>query len=356
MRAVKEYCCCAIPISNAGIYTTLVVNFCLGIIAGTLSIGTPSIVGAATPGFTSWVLAILCYVASVVQVAGIIAVLKEKTILYRRYTTMHCGIVIAIFAVAAVWIGWSGGKHSAATSDCLKDFFPNSDSSSGPLNASQEGQILCNIFAWVTFGVMIGLWLVLGIFEIYLYLVISSYGSIQRDDHSTYFSTYSVNDGARPNDVLMGDRSGARGDAWDSRMSMDSVDMVPLNPKGHNPSDSTSTVRDEKSYRDEPEGLPSSNYQPPYRSNTVLSRAPRTMSPDRGYSATSPERGYPSYPLNAHTEEPGPTPAYNNAYYSNSSHAPYPQSQPHPAEGSFGRKTPRSGAGPETSAPYNSYA
>lgn len=38
----RDYCCCAIPIVNAGIYATLLEQFTLGIVAGTLSVATPS--------------------------------------------------------------------------------------------------------------------------------------------------------------------------------------------------------------------------------------------------------------------------------------------------------------------------
>lgn len=38
----RDYCCCAIPVVNAGIYTTLVEQFVLGALAGTLSIATPN--------------------------------------------------------------------------------------------------------------------------------------------------------------------------------------------------------------------------------------------------------------------------------------------------------------------------
>lgn len=38
----REYCCCAIPIVNAGIYAALIEQFVLGIVAGTLSIATQS--------------------------------------------------------------------------------------------------------------------------------------------------------------------------------------------------------------------------------------------------------------------------------------------------------------------------
>ena len=37
----RDYCCCAIPVVNFGIYSTLVEQFALGIVAGTLSIATP---------------------------------------------------------------------------------------------------------------------------------------------------------------------------------------------------------------------------------------------------------------------------------------------------------------------------
>lgn len=37
----RDYCCCAIPVVNVGIYSTLIEQFALGIIAGTLSVATP---------------------------------------------------------------------------------------------------------------------------------------------------------------------------------------------------------------------------------------------------------------------------------------------------------------------------
>jgi hypothetical protein len=38
----REYCCCAIPLVNAGIYATLTEQFTLGILVGTLLVSTPS--------------------------------------------------------------------------------------------------------------------------------------------------------------------------------------------------------------------------------------------------------------------------------------------------------------------------
>lgn len=38
----REYCCCAIPVVNAGIYAALIEQLSLGVLVGTLSIATPS--------------------------------------------------------------------------------------------------------------------------------------------------------------------------------------------------------------------------------------------------------------------------------------------------------------------------
>jgi hypothetical protein len=41
MPKAREYCCCAIPLVNAGIYLVLLEQFALALAAGILSIGTP---------------------------------------------------------------------------------------------------------------------------------------------------------------------------------------------------------------------------------------------------------------------------------------------------------------------------
>jgi hypothetical protein len=49
----RDYCCCAIPVVNFGIYSTLVEQFTLGILAGTLSIATPeSNTAAPVPSYS----------------------------------------------------------------------------------------------------------------------------------------------------------------------------------------------------------------------------------------------------------------------------------------------------------------
>jgi len=177
----REYCCCAIPVINAGVYFTIVTQFVVALVVGVLSVATPHIVGAATPSFAALILAIICFVVAGIQVLGFIGVAMEKPILFRRYTTLHAIGTLGAFAVAAAWEIISATRHSSAQSKCISDFFSGGDST-----IASEGQILCNVFPWVDVGIMAGLWVVLALLHIYLYVVLSSYSTAQQEDHQRY--------------------------------------------------------------------------------------------------------------------------------------------------------------------------
>ncbi|KAL4071007.1 hypothetical protein J3A83DRAFT_4373180 [Scleroderma citrinum] len=209
----REYCCCAIPLVNPGIYATLTEQFVLGIVVGTLSVATPSIVGAATPSFAPWILGIVCYVAAAVQVLGFLGVAQEKAIMYRRYVTLHIGLTCAAFAIAVVWIIISAVRHSTAQSNCEDTYFPSDNSSD---TTSSLGQTMCNIFAWVDVGLMGATWVFFAVVQGYFYVIVTSYGASQREDHAKYEA---LSDPTKPltDDIPMADR----GDPWDSRASQD---------------------------------------------------------------------------------------------------------------------------------------
>ena len=82
-------------------------------------------------------------------------VLQEKTILYRRYLTLHIMATVAVFAVAAAWAVVSAARHSTAVVACLTTFFPHAANNS---TETAEGNALCEIFPWVDVGIMGGLW------------------------------------------------------------------------------------------------------------------------------------------------------------------------------------------------------
>ncbi|KAF8898657.1 hypothetical protein BD779DRAFT_1484993 [Infundibulicybe gibba] len=216
----RDYCCCAIPLVNAGIYATLISQFVSALLVGILSVSTPSLVGAATPSFAPWILAIICLVGAGVQVLGFVGVAKEKPILFRRYVSLHSLLALAAFAVAAAWAIISASRHSVAQANCLQDFFSQDQQS--------EGETLCNIFPWVDVGIMGGLWVVLAIFHIYLYLVLLGYGSSQRRDHAKYDQL------ADPTNINNNIPMHNRNDPWDSRPSTESNHTPPSStPKGY---------------------------------------------------------------------------------------------------------------------------
>ncbi|KAF9240852.1 hypothetical protein BU15DRAFT_87428 [Melanogaster broomeanus] len=197
----REYCCCAIPLINVGIYATLTEQFVLAL----------SIVGAATPSFAPALLAVFCYIAAAIQILGLLGVAQEKAIMYRRYVTLHVGATVAVFAIAAAWVIISASRHSTAQSNCETTFFPTNGTDT---TTSSEGQTLCNIFTWVDVGLMGGAWVFFALVQAYFLFVVSSYGATQRDDHEKYEA---LNDPTKSltDDIPMADR----GDPWDSRAS-----------------------------------------------------------------------------------------------------------------------------------------
>ncbi|KAF8641142.1 hypothetical protein AX17_000784 [Amanita inopinata Kibby_2008] len=204
----RYYCCCAIPLVNTGIYLTIVINFIVGILVAVLSVATPTIVGAATPSFARWILAVICFVAAGVQIIGFIGVKREKAIVFRRYVTLHGISLVGAFAVAAAWIIISAARHTTAQTKCLTEFFPDEATSGG------EGETLCNIFPWVDIGIMVGLWVVLAIFHVYLWVVLTSYGKGQRSDHEKYDQLNDSHPLTADNSIPLDKRN-----PWDARVS-----------------------------------------------------------------------------------------------------------------------------------------
>ncbi|EIN14212.1 hypothetical protein PUNSTDRAFT_49034 [Punctularia strigosozonata HHB-11173 SS5] len=277
----RDYCCCAIPLVNAGVYAAIIEQFVLGILAGTLSVATPSIVGAATPSFAPWLFAIICYVAAGVQVLGFFGVSRESPNLFKRYVQLHLTALLVAFSVAIAWIIISATRHSTAQSNCLKNFFDNDTTNS-------EGTTLCNIFPWVDVGIMGGLWVVLAILQIYLYVVIASYGAMQRDDHQRYDATIPLTSDLPPDD---------RSDPWNARPSTDSLAGGNHNHLGHNRNTSTASAAT----------LMQDKVEQPFDSYSASRYTTgNTYPPNNGYGSP------PKQPLEAYTQEPLPTPEYSS--------------------------------------------
>jgi hypothetical protein len=289
----REYCCCAIPLVNVGIYFALFFQTVIGAAVGLVSITTPSIVGARTPGIASWILAIICFVGAAIQLLGIMGVKQEKPDLYRRYVSLHGFINVAALSVAMAWIIMSAIGHDAAAAACDAEFF-----ASGTSSTSQEGQILCDAFPWADVGIMGALWIIFAIAQLYFYLTVSVYGTMQRKDHKRFDSMYD------PAEPLTSGIAAKENESWDQRGSVDrqeTVDSVMNIPTGS---------------RSE---YPGADAYPPQRQ------------PSRGNTI-------PNQPNQAYTQQEAPTPRYNDPYYAGYPTADStglnrpPASQAHPGE------------------------
>jgi len=266
----REYCCCAIPLVNAGIYITLIEHTSVSLLVGILSVATPSIVGASTPSFAPLLMAIVCFVVTAVQSLGFIGVAKEKTILYRRYVTLHGLAIMAAFSVAAAWIIVSAIRHSNAQAKCIQDFF----SSTGSGSNSSEGEALCNIFSWVDVGIMGALWVLLAILQLYLFLVLSSYGTAQRRDRGQYDRLYDISQPLTAENIPLDQPT----DPWDSRPSVDQHGAQ--DPRYHARNDSTISASEFM------------NNQKPKDNNQKLEDNIFNYNPSYGYTNNSiPKRG-----------------------------------------------------------------
>jgi len=174
-----EYCCCAIPVLNVGAYFTLSEQFVFGILVGTLSYATPSLVGAALPfTFAKFILSAFGYIFAFLQIVGFLGIFKEKAGLFRRYVTINWIVLYAGMSIAVAFIGISASRHTAALNACKANFFHEDTAT------DDKADQICNIFTWVILGIMAGLWLVLFIAQSYLVLVLRNYGVTQRADHT----------------------------------------------------------------------------------------------------------------------------------------------------------------------------
>ena len=145
--------------------------------------------------------------------------------MYRRYVTLHGLTTSAAFSIAAAWIIVSATRHSSAEAKCIRTFF----GSAGSSLSSSEGATLCNIFPWVDIGIMGALWVLLAILQVshfirclfpflsgpqlYLFVILSSYGSVQRRDHDRYDRIYDSTQPLTAEAIPL--------DPWDTRPSVD---------------------------------------------------------------------------------------------------------------------------------------
>ena len=202
--------------------------------------------------------------------------------MYRRYVTLHGLTIVAAFSVAAAWIILSATRHSNAQAKCIQDFF----NTTGSATSSSEGEALCNIFPWVDIGIMGALWVLLAILQVshvirlfsiypflsdpqlYLFVILSSYGTAQRRDHDQYDRLYDPSQPLTAEHIPLDSHT----DPWDSRPSVDQYGAQ--NPKYHSRNESTASASDFMNPQYQKPEDSSLNYNPSYGYSDNANRGP----------------------------------------------------------------------------------
>lgn len=159
--------------------------------------------------------------------------------------------------------------------------------------------------------------------QIYLYIVLSSYGNLQRRDHEKYDQLDTTisqhNDG-----IPLANRN----DPWDSRPSTESMQHDNERQYSHVRQESAASASDVLSqpYQQSRDGYSDYRYENTY--------PPQTQPYLEKKGSQGKALSHPSY---AYTQEPGPTPQYSDTFYGGpSDHLDRPpQSQTHPGESRF---------------------
>ncbi|RSH92320.1 hypothetical protein EHS25_008735 [Saitozyma podzolica] len=359
-----SFCCCAIPLVNFGIYAILAEQAILGVVIGVAALVTPDVVGASFPKFAAVIFAICCWAVAAMQPVGFIGILREKTKTFKFYSALNALAVAAAFIVSAALIIVSALRHSTAVAVCETAYFSNSTSTttSSTVNSmlSEEGPLLCGPFAWADVGIMGGLWVLLFLVQGYFIFLTRKYSVSQVSDHKLYHSVYSENPEAFTMSILRSSKynpnsvyndhpaPGPHADVWESRPSMDS-----FREDGAGQGDMAMAMRHGRaeSYGD------AGRYEDAYGEGGRGYAYPQDEG--GGYGAHQHGDGYgypaeeygsaPAYPYAAHAgRDPGQTPTLNEythgqgvGFASTGGLQRPPGAQGHPAEGLFGRKSPR---------------
>jgi len=285
MTKIHEYCCCAIPVHNFGIYCVLIETIVVGITAGTLSIAAPTIIGANLPSFAKWVFAIICYAAAGVQLMGFLGVVKEKPTLFKTFQSLNFIAMSLVFGVAAALIGLAAGRHNTARTKCQQNFY--SDSSS---ELEKDSGTICSAFAWADVGLMALLWVLLAIVQFYFVLITRWYAAAKAEDRKEYFSVYSV--GGNPDDIVLQ----PRGDALQENNTYDAQGQeIPRGERGQyshiRQASEASTLQNEEPYIP-PDANSAYHYSPHHTDYEDGHQEYHDDLGDQGHASTADDRRY----------------------------------------------------------------
>lgn len=184
-----HYCCFAIPLYNAGIYSILAQFTILGFVFGILSFSAPSILAIVIDFSYTALFGVLCLCVGLVQAIGFYAVYKEKPDLFKKYTIGTQSLLALTFLYSLVLLIISFTRHSAAVDQCLAQFISGDELNDGPSNSSRQ---LCSVWTHAQLGVCLFVWLLFLLTEVYCCYMVKIWGRDQKLDHMKYQSIISA--------------------------------------------------------------------------------------------------------------------------------------------------------------------
>ncbi|PWN51989.1 hypothetical protein IE53DRAFT_312971 [Violaceomyces palustris] len=184
-----DFCCCAIPLVNAGAYM-IVLEFLLvstSIVA--LALFPPPIVATmgCLPGWSKLAVATLSLHSTLLQILGLVSIAKESALIYRIYVRLNFGLTLLIIAATASSTLVSYRRREDSIQVCNLEFgnTPDGNGKGFKIDAVTQalkgsGKVICNYFTLVQVGAMASLIFILGVTQLYLCLCQRAYGKQQR--------------------------------------------------------------------------------------------------------------------------------------------------------------------------------
>ncbi|SPO34734.1 uncharacterized protein PSFLO_00205 [Pseudozyma flocculosa] len=219
-----EFCCCAVPLVNAGAYFLVLEFAFVALVTAILALAPPQIVATMNviPSWSKSLVAALGFITFFWQPLGLFAIAKQKSGLYRLYIRINFLLTCIVLACTAAFLAVSAARHNEALDACTA-VYGNTPASSGTgIAVSQatsaldgSGRTICNVLTWAQVGTMGGLIVLMGLTQLYMCFAQRAYGQQQREARGNFEKyRYSPANNGGPDSIPLAARDSA---VWEPR-------------------------------------------------------------------------------------------------------------------------------------------
>lgn len=123
-RSGIEFCCCAVPLVNAGAYLIALESLFVAICVVVLALATPQIVASMDilPSWLKPVVAVVGVLAILLHLFGIITIARESTTKYRAYIRIHFLLTLFVIVLTSIGTVWMFTQHDKAAAACTRQY------------------------------------------------------------------------------------------------------------------------------------------------------------------------------------------------------------------------------------------